>query len=243
MPIVLVHGAWSGGWSWSDAARLLRKRGYEVYNPSLSGLADRNHIHPDDVSLSSHIADIAGLMRYENLRNVLIVGHSYGGMVITGAADREIDRVAGMIYVDAFVPDNGQSLWDCCPPARRDLQTNAAKEHDGGHSIPRTNPNNAPDEATAAYWETLFTPQPIQTFSEPFVSTRDRLVWPPRHYFMCTKDPNSHFRLIGPRFQNAPGWGYGEFDELHDVVRTHPQMVADAIAKVADNWGLKPDIV
>ena len=88
----------------------------------------------------------------------------------------------------------------------------------------------------------LFTPQPIQTFSDPWVSVRDRQVWPPRHYFMCTKDPNSHFRLIGPRFQNAPGWGYGEFDELHDVVRTHPQMVADAILKVADNWGLKPDL-
>src|SRR5690606_22977458 len=82
MPIVLVHGAWSGGWSWSEAARILRRRGYEVYNPSLSGLAERDHIHPDDISLSSHISDIAGLMHYENLRNVLLVGHSYGGMVI-----------------------------------------------------------------------------------------------------------------------------------------------------------------
>lgn len=242
MPIVLVHGAWSGGWSWTQAARLLRQRGYEVYNPSLTGLGERRHIHPDQITLESHIADIAGLMHCENLRNVLIVGHSYGGMVITGAADREIERVAGMIYVDAFVPESGQSLWDCVPPARRQMQMDAALGHDGGHSIPRTNPNRAPDEATAAFWETLFVPQPIHTFSDPFVSVRDApQAWPPRHYFMCTKDPNSHFRLIGPRFQNAPGWGYGEFDEFHDVVRTQPQLTADAIAKVAETWGLKPD--
>jgi pimeloyl-ACP methyl ester carboxylesterase len=243
MPIVLVHGAWSGGWSWSEAARLLRRRGFEVYNPSLTGLGERSHIHPDNVNLESHIADIAGLMRYENLHNVLLVGHSYGGMVITGAADREIARVAGMIYVDAFVPESGQSLWDCAPPGRRQMQTEMAQAHDGGHSVPRTNPNTAPDQATADYWATLFVPQPIHTFSDPYVSVRDVQSWPPRHYFMCTKDPNSTFRAIGPKFQNAPGWGYGEFDAFHDVVRTHPQLVADAIAKVADIWGLKPDVV
>ena len=112
MPIVLVHGAWSGSWSWRAAADILRTRGFDVYAPTLTGLAERAHVAPEHIGLSSHIADIAGLMRYERLENVLIVGHSYGGMVITGAADREIARVKGMIYVDAFVPENGQCLWD-----------------------------------------------------------------------------------------------------------------------------------
>ena len=89
MTIVLVHGAWAGAWSWRDTARLLRKKGYDVYAPSMTGIAERAHLDPRTVNLSSHVADIAGLLRYEELENVLIVGHSYGGMVITGAVDRE----------------------------------------------------------------------------------------------------------------------------------------------------------
>ena len=114
--IVLVHGAWSGSWSWNGVAPLLRAVGHEVHAPTLTGLAERSHVPPAQVNLSSHICDIAGLMRWNDLRDVILVGHSYGGMVITGAADREIARIRGMIYIDAFVPESGQSLWDMAGP-------------------------------------------------------------------------------------------------------------------------------
>ena len=198
MPIILVHGAWSGGWSWRDAARLLRARGYEVHAPSLTGAAERAHVAPEHVSLSSHIADVAGLMRYEDLSNVLLVGHSYAGMVVTGAADRERARVAGLMYVDAFLPESGQSLWDIAGPEGKAKQQAAAAEYDGGKSVAR--PPHAPpaDPALAARWAAMFTPQPIRTFSEPYVSARgaatmDAAQWPPRHFALCTAYKGSIF--------------------------------------------------
>lgn len=238
MPIILVHGAWSGSWSWRAVADILRARGYEVYAPTLSGLAERAHIAPEHINLSSHVADIAGLMRFENLENVLIVGHSYGGMVITGAADREIARIAGMVYVDAFVPDSGQSLWDLAGPAGAAAQRALAEAHDGGKSVPRpTTPGNTAPGAAARFGG-LFTPQPIGTLSEKFVSIHREPKWPPRHYVLCKAYKPSPFHSIAARLRDAPGWACGEFDALHDVVRTHPEMVADMICASARNPGL-----
>jgi pimeloyl-ACP methyl ester carboxylesterase len=241
MPIVLVHGAWSGSWSWRACADILRTRGFDVYAPTLTGLAERAHVAPEHVDLSSHVADIAGLMRFENLENVLIVGHSYGGMVITGAADREISRVKAMIYLDAFVPENGQCLWDLSGEKGRQAQIAAAMAHDGGKSVPRpTTPGNTAPGA-AQKFGALFTPQPIRTSSEPFISVREKQDWPPRHYVLCKAYDPSPFHAIAARVKNAPGWSYGEFDALHDVVRTHPTMVADMISERAHAWGLKPE--
>ncbi len=238
MSIVLVHGAWSGSWSWRAAADLLRARGYCVFAPTLTGLAERAHVAPEHVNLSSHVADIAGLMRYENLRDVLIVGHSYGGMVVTGAADREIARVKGMIYLDAFVPENGQCLWDLAGEKSAAAQRAAAMAHDGGKSVPRpTTPGNTAPGA-AARFGSLFTPQPLKTSSEPFVSARAEQTWPPRHYVLCKAYDPSPFHAIAARLRGAPGWTHEEFDALHDVVRTHPEMVADMIAATAERWNI-----
>lgn len=240
MTIVLVHGAWSGAWSWKDAAKNLRARGHEVYAPTLTGLAERAHIPPQAVSLGTHVADIAGLLRFEDLHDVLLVGHSYGGMVITGAADREIERVVGMIYLDAFVPASGQSLWDIAGPEGREAQRRAAEAFDGGHSLPR--PRNSPtmSQEFVDRWGPLFTPQSTKTLSEPFVSVRAQPTWPRRHFFLCTRYKGSVFHRIADQLRGAPGWGYGEFDALHDVLRTDPDLTAEAIDGVARNWGLGP---
>ncbi len=238
MPIVLVHGAWCGSWSWRAAADLLRARGHNVYAPTLTGLAERAHVAPEHVSLSSHIEDIAGLLRYENLTDVLLVGHSYGGMVITGAADREPARVAGMIYIDAFAPENGQSLWDLAGEQSAAAQRAAALAHDGGKSVPRppAPANSAP--ASAARFQPMFTPQPIGTLSEPFISARAAPSWPPRHYVLCKAYNPSPFHAIAARVRGAAGWSYSEFDALHDVVRAAPAMVADRIAAQAELWNI-----
>lgn len=238
MTIVLVHGAWSGAWSWQDTARILRGRGHEVYAPTLTGLADRAHIAPQTVSLATHVADVTGLLRFEDLRDVLLVGHSYGGMVITGAADLEIDRVAGMIYLDAFVPRSGQSLWDIVGREGREAQRRAAEAYDGGHSLPRPTPSPAMSQDFVDRWGPLFTPQPVKTLAEPFVSVRRQPVWPPRHYFLCTRYKGSVFHRIADQVRGAPGWGYGELDALHDVLRTEPEMTAEAIDAVTREWGL-----
>ncbi|MFN3891764.1 MAG: alpha/beta fold hydrolase [Beijerinckiaceae bacterium] len=246
MPIVLVHGAWAGAWSWRDAARLLRKNGFDVYAPTLTGIAERSHVPPQNVNLSTHIADIAGLLRYEDLHDVLLVGHSYGGMVITGAADLEPQRLAGMVYLDAFVPESGQSLWDLAGPERAAHHREAAMAHDGGLSLPRPaqNPPLAPELAAA--WGKLFTPQPVGTQSEKWISVRPghERTWPRRHYILCTQYKGSRFHGFAADIRahiaaGKPGWEYSEFDAAHDVVRADPQLTADRIAQIARAWDIR----
>jgi pimeloyl-ACP methyl ester carboxylesterase len=114
---VLVHGAWSGGWCYSRAAALLRARGHAVFTPTLTGQGERAHLLSGAINLSTHIEDVLGVFRFERLSDVVLAGHSYGGMVITGVADRIADKIKTLAYLDAFVPEDGQSLFDINIPA------------------------------------------------------------------------------------------------------------------------------
>ena len=235
MTIVLVHGAWSGAWSWQAAARLLRRRGFEVYAPTLTGMAERSHVSAAAVGLESHIADIAGLLRYEELENVLLVGHSYGGMVITGAADRVPERIGGLVYLDAFLPRSGEALWDIVEPEMAERQRQLAREHDGGVSVPRP-PGMSPPDASDRVAR-LRTPQPARTLAEKFVSVRKEQTWPRRHYILCTENAGT-FVTVARRVRDDPAWEYSEFAAAHDVVRTKPQLTADRLSEIAERWGI-----
>lgn len=229
--LVLVHGGWGGGWCWRDASRLLRAEGHEVYAPTLTGVAERAHVPPQSVTLSTHIADVAGLLAFEDLRDVVLVGHSYGGMVITGAADREPDRIAGMIYFDAFLPANGQSLWDLAPAATSEGHRKSAAAHDGGSSVPvPVSPRTPPGPGVHDY--APYTPQPIKTLSEPWHSVRKEQTWPRRHYLLCTayaKNMNSPFHKIATELRGRTDWTMSELDAFHDVLYAQPERTAAAI--------------
>src|SRR5579859_7931096 len=109
---VLVHGAWHGGWSWRAVAAGLRAAGQEAHAPSLTGLGDRRHLAAPDIDLETHVLDVVNLLEMEDLTDVVLVGHSYGGMVVTGAADRVPSRIRTLVYLDAFVPEAGRTLLD-----------------------------------------------------------------------------------------------------------------------------------
>ena len=113
---VLVHGGGHGGWCYQRVARLLRAQGHEVYTPTLTGLGERAHLLNAEVDLHRHVEDVAAVLHFEDLRDVILVGHSYGGMVITGAADWAADRVGKLVFLDAATPVNGQSLFDVAGP-------------------------------------------------------------------------------------------------------------------------------
>src|SRR5262249_51762833 len=113
---VLVHGGGHGGWCYQRVARILREAGHEGSAPTLAGLGERSHLLRPDVDLDMHIRDVTAVLHYEDLRDVILVGHSYGGMVITGAADRASDRVGRLVYLDAANPANGESLVDVSGP-------------------------------------------------------------------------------------------------------------------------------
>jgi pimeloyl-ACP methyl ester carboxylesterase len=109
---VLVHGAWHGGWCYKRVARLLRQAGHEVYTPTLTGLGERAHLMNRTIDLNTHVQDIVGVIRCEELSDVVLCGHSYGGMVIAGVAEQIAAKISALVYLDAFVPENGKSLFD-----------------------------------------------------------------------------------------------------------------------------------
>src|SRR5438270_3797739 len=112
---VLVHPAWHGGWCWRKVKPLLEAKGHEVHTPTLTGLGERSHLARPDVGLETHVQDILNVLKYEDLGGIALLGHSSSGAVITGVSDRAPERIAQLIYLDAFVPENGQSLMDIVP--------------------------------------------------------------------------------------------------------------------------------
>jgi pimeloyl-ACP methyl ester carboxylesterase len=225
--VVLVHGAWGGSWIWKAVARRLRAEGFEVYAPTLSGVADRSHIPPEVVDLNTHISDVANLLRFEDLNDVLLVGHSYGGMVTTGAADREIGRIGAMVYLDAFLPENGQSLWDVGGPQVAASHQAAAQAHDGGRTLPYHLRHQGETGAQP------YTPQAVGTMSTPWISVREVQAWPHRHYVRCAQNPGPIFHRIFERLRADPAWTHETYDAGHNIPLTHPEVVADMIAAQA----------
>jgi pimeloyl-ACP methyl ester carboxylesterase len=168
---VLVHGAWHGGWCWQRLAPLLREQGYDVYAPTLTGLGERAHLLAPEIDLTTHIDDILGVLQYEDLANVVLVGHSYGGMVISGVVDRAPERIAQAIYLDAFLPNDGESIRDL--GQNPDLDTIAATYGDGWRMPP---PSGAAgfgvtDPDDIAWIDARLGDQPYATFTQPIELT------------------------------------------------------------------------
>src|SRR5205809_2952479 len=129
---VLIHGAWHGSWCWKRVRRLLQAQGHDVFTPTLTGVGERSHLLSRDVNLETHILDIVNLIRWEELSDIVLCGHSYGGCVISGVADRIPDRIRALVYLDAFVPENGENLGQHVPgPLFNQLLEGVTKVGDG----------------------------------------------------------------------------------------------------------------
>lgn len=231
-PIVLVHGAWHGGWCWQRLAPLLRDRGHEVHRPTLTGLGDRAHLRPllgDALGLDTHVDDVVGLLEHEDLHDVVLVGHSYGGMVITGVADRAADRLARLTYLDAFLPEPGRSMFDVLRPERRDLFQEQARRTGGLVPSPPPQAFGVSDPADAEWVAARLCPQPVRTFSQPLPLGPARAL--PRTYLHCTAGAVvATFAPFAERVREDPAWDYVELDAGHDVMLTAPDVLAAAVA-------------
>ena len=162
---VLIHGAWEAGWAWDWMVPYLKDVGHEVHAPSLTGLGERSHLLTPDVNLETHIEDILGLMKWGRLENVTLVGHSYGGAVATGVADRAPERIGSLIYLDAFALKDGQSLSDLMIPERAETMRNYADENGEGWYLPPFPADfwHVTDAKEAAFLEELSTAHPYAT--------------------------------------------------------------------------------
>jgi pimeloyl-ACP methyl ester carboxylesterase len=230
---VVAHGAWSAGWAWKKMRPLLRERGHDLFTPTYTGLGERVHLALLSVDLDSHIQDVCAVLAMEDLRDVVLVGHSYGGMVAAGVADREAARIAQVVYLDAFVPRDGQSVFDLHPPEVRDRMRAAAQRDGEGWLVP---PNPPPPDTPAgdlAWMAPRRLPHPIRTFEQPIrlSGAAERL---PRTYIYCTRPgPGDGFRQFAERARAEAGWQYREIDSSHNPHITAPETLATMLDEVA----------
>lgn len=228
---VVAHGAWSAGWAWKKMRPLLRAKGHEIFTPTHTGLGERAHLASPAVDLETHIADIRGVLQFEDLKEVILIGHSYGGMVATGAADRERERLAALVYVDAFAPRDGQSVFDLTPERRPAMMDAVAKGGDGWRMPPSAMPPDTP-AADQAWAMPRRQPQPLKTFEQKLRLQHGELTLP-RHYVYCTRHtPEDRFRPFLERAKKE-GWGWDEIDASHNPHITAPQKLAEILDRVA----------
>lgn len=228
---VLVHGAWHGAWCWRRVARLLTARGHEVFAPTLTGVCESSHrIHPD-IDLDTHIADVANLIKWGELENVVLVGHSYGGLVISGVAEKAEKAISSLVMLDAFYPENGQSLIDMAAPVTRDAVQAAADK--GVTSIP---PRPAAlfhvNEKDAAWVDRQCTPQPIKTMMQKLALTGARERIAKRSYIRASSYPNEPFDAAKAKAQKN-GWRVYDVPCGHDVMIDKPERLAEILLEVA----------
>lgn len=230
---VVVHGAWSAGWAWRKMHPRLRARGHELLAPTCTGIGERAHLASPHVDLEAHIADLLAVLHCEDLSGIVLVGHSYGGMVATGVADRAAERVAQLVYLDAFVPRNGQSLFDLQAPDARARMLEGARTAGEGWRIP---PNPMPPDTRAedVEWaQARRVMQPLKTFEQRLrlSGAVDRL---PRTYIYCKRArPDDGFRQFAERARREPGWTCHEIDASHSPQITAPDLLADLLDTIA----------
>lgn len=229
---VLVHGAWHGGWCWKKLTPLLRAAGHELFAPTLTGLGERAHLLNPQVGLNTHIDDIVALLEYEDLHNVILVGHSYGSMVIAGVAERAASRLAHLVYLDAFVPQDGQSLLDTLPDAGESVRKNAETLGEGW-MVPAGADTFGVTAAADVQWLTArLTPQPLKCFTEAVCLTNPAARALPHSYILCRQDNSSFFAVYAAQAERA-GWHCYELRTGHDAMITVPEELANLLLTIA----------
>jgi pimeloyl-ACP methyl ester carboxylesterase len=227
---VVAHGAWSAAWAWKKMRPLLRAAGHELWTPTYTGLGERAHLASPAIDLDTHIADVIGMLEMEDLRDVVLVAHSYGGMVATGVADRVRERIAQLVYLDAFVPRDGQSLFDLQPAERANAMRALAREKGEGWRIP-TNQMPADTPADDVAWAAhRRKPQPLKTFEQRLALSGEPSA--PRSYIYCKRfGPGDVFRQCSER-AHPQGWRYFEIDASHNPHITAPHALLELLVKI-----------
>lgn len=225
---LICHGGWSGGWVWNKVRPFLRAAGHEVFTPTYTGLGERAHLSSPLVDLALHIQDVRAMIECEDLRDIVLVGHSYGGGVATGVADLLPERFRQLIYLDAFVPLDGQSINDL-----RQMAGAAAHLGVDGWLAP---PNPSPSDTSAedlAWINARRRSQPSRCFTQK-LHLRHAMPPFPRSYIYCTrKAVGDHFLQFAERFRADPTCGYHERDWSHSPNVTEPQALAALLSEIA----------
>lgn len=233
--IVLVPGAWLGGWCWRRVAPMLREAGHDVYTPTLTGLGDRAHLASPEVGLETHIQDIANVLFYDDLTDVTLVGHSYGGFVVTGVADQMVERLRQVIYLAAVVPNgDGDSVFAQGPPEMRQFYDAQVAAFDGYRSplptyteIEQFSSMHGLDEDDRRWFRESSVPQTMRTFADPISLKGTGFESVRKTYIRCTGD-----YAPAPEMTQGDGWRYRELDAGHWPMFSKPRDLSEMLLKL-----------
>jgi len=229
---VLVHGTWHGGWCWRRVADALESKGHKVYAPSLTGLADRSHLLTRDVNLTTHANDIANLVKWEDLKDVVLVGHSSAGFAITLAAEQIGPQVASIVYLDAFVPKVGDSLISLANPGpRKALEEAVARGDLAAKPVPSAVFNV--NEKDRAWVDAKCTPHPLAAVVEKIPAAGAYGKIARKTYIRATGTKSPVFDETLAKMKMAPGWKTFEVASGHDVMIDRPDRLVEILLEVA----------
>jgi pimeloyl-ACP methyl ester carboxylesterase len=227
---LLVHGAFHGGWCWRRVADRLRTAGHEVLTPTLTGLGERRHMLRPEIDLDWHIRDILGVIEAEELADFILVGHSYGGMVVTGVADKTTAPMRALVYLDAFLPETGQAVADLAGPEFKVLEEMVRLQGEGWR-IPSLPPEafgvTAPHDVT--WLNRHLGPHPMASFTQPI-----RLDGAPRApgtrvYIHCTQPAMGLYDALAARLEADPAWVVHNLATGHDAMVTAPDALTEIL--------------
>lgn len=232
---VLVHGAWHGGWCWKKIIPLLRQAGHDVFTPTLTGLGERIHLLTPEINLTTHINDIVGVLEYEDLQQVILVGHSSGGMVISGVAEKAGERLRQLVYLDAFLPESGKALNDYLSSEVLDDQLVHLKD---GYKLPTPLPLQKQLEAYGItqsldidWMAPRIVDTPYETFTQPVYFTENKLKLLERVFIQTTMAP-----LFVEAAERAKRWGFGYYNLVqagHHAMVTQPNELVKILLELA----------
>jgi pimeloyl-ACP methyl ester carboxylesterase len=240
---VLVHPAWFGGWCWKKLVPLLEERGHSVRTPTLTGLGERSHLAHPGIVIQTHIDDVTSVLTNDDLREVILAGTSSSGAVISGVADRAPERISQLVYVDAFVPDDGQAVIDLIPPQRRPAMEALVEAEGFGWLLPRFAAQpwepfvrqawQVADEADLRWMLARLRPTPFGHFTSPV-----RLVNPaaerlPRTYIRCRGFPHPGFDRYAQAASQDRRWRLFQLESNHLPYITSPRELAPMLLELA----------
>ncbi|HEY2533496.1 MAG TPA: alpha/beta hydrolase [Xanthobacteraceae bacterium] len=229
---VLVHGAWHGGWCWQRVATRLRRAGHTVFTPTLTGLGERAHLQRAGIDIATHITDVVSVIKWERLSDIVLCGHSYGGFVISGVAEQMATAIRSIVFLDSFLPGNGDTIQKTTGPAVQDA-VRASLQHGNLGVPPRSAEAFGVNEADRAWVDSLCVPQPIGTFTSPIALSGARETIARKTYIRAKGYANPAFDHALATVQTDPSWRCYEVPCGHDVMVDMPERLAEILLEMA----------
>jgi len=229
---VLVHGAWHGGWCWVRVAERLQAQGHAVYRPTMTGLGERTHLMSANINLATHITDIVNVFNYERLTDVVLCGHSYGGMIISGVAEQVAPAIASIVFLDAFLPNDGDSVVATTSPLVREATLAASAR--GDITVPsRSAELFGVNEKDRAWVDALVRPHPVATFTDKIALSGARERIARKTYIRASNNPNAGYDAALKQATADPSWRTYEVPCGHDVMVDMPERLTEILLEVA----------